>query len=115
MTWKIVLLLLIVPILNITLNTLAQKTSKQEGSFVAILLTPIFLFALFVGVSSLLVLVTLYRQNVALPRGLLLMGAMSILGGSLWGVWYSGQQLTHIEWVLLATIASLLLWRFINM
>lgn len=33
------------------------------------------------------------------------MGAASILGGSLWGIFHTGVKFTTVEWVLYASIA----------
>lgn len=40
------------------------------------------------------------------------MGAMSILGGTLWGIWYSKTQLNTIDWIIFALIATSMLVKF---
>jgi len=112
MPTKTLALLLAVPFLNIALNTLAQLAASRPKPFD---LANIHLLAAFaVGTGSLFVMVSLYRTGISLPRGILFMGATSILVGSIWGVAKTGQSLHPVEWGMLAIIALLYLWRFMR-
>jgi hypothetical protein len=64
-----------------------------------------------VGSGSLFALYTLYAQQVVLARGIILMGAVSILGGSAYGALVRGNRLDKIECFLLTAIALLLGYR----
>jgi hypothetical protein len=104
MKWPLALFVL-VPVLNIALNALTARTAKQPGSLLSALATSTFFATVVVGTMSVICLVTLYRSGVPLPKGILFMGAMSILLGSVWAAWYSGVPFNTLEWCLLGTIA----------
>ena len=102
------LLILFVPLLNIGLNTLAQRAALLGDDFGKVFLSSTFGLAFTVGTASLLSLVLLYRTGIPLGRGILLMGAVSTVGGAIWGFWLFDKVPTSLEIVLLITIAALL-------
>ena len=57
-------------------------------------------------------LLGLYASGITLSRAVLVMGAVSILGGSLFGVFYYHETLNIVEWMLFAALSALLLYRF---
>ncbi len=97
---------LVVPFLNVLLNTLTARAAKESTSIWNALASTNFLLTIIVGTASVTSLVVLYRSGIALPRGILMMGAASILGGSIWGMYYSGVRFTGMEWALYAAIAA---------
>jgi hypothetical protein len=107
-----VLFLILVPVFNIALNTFAWRTAKAANTYIDAVFSPLFLLTMCVGTASVLCMVGLYRQEVQLPKGILLMGAMSILGGSLWGVWYSRVHLNVLDWIIFALIAASMIAKF---
>ncbi|WP_110329807.1 hypothetical protein [Paraburkholderia tropica] len=112
MNIKTIIFLILVPIFNIALNTFASKTAKQDGGLIGAIWSPMFLLTMCVGTASVLCMIGLYRQQLPLSKGILFMGAMSILGGTLWGIWYSKTQLNTIDWIIFALIATSMLVKF---
>ncbi|WP_425254428.1 hypothetical protein ACPJXG_12370 [Janthinobacterium sp. NFX145] len=113
MKWQPALFFLI-PILNIILNTLASKTAKESEDFISAMTSPSFFLTILIGTSSVICMITLYRSGIPLPKGILLMGAMSILIGSLWGIWHSKVNFTTVEWLLYASILIFMAMRFVE-
>lgn len=111
MKWANVLFL-VIPILNIALNTLSLKTARREGDFFDVILSPTFGLTILVGTASVISMVALYRSGVSLPKGILFMGAISILIGSLWGIWTSNVKFNGLEWWLFLSIALFMFARF---
>ena len=80
-------------------------------------LSPRFLLLCGLSFLSLLALVALYRSGFSVARGILIAGAISILVGTVAGVALETssvpplERLTPAEWMLLATMAVLLLYR----
>ena len=70
-----------------------------------------FLILFVLGCASLLLLYTLYCQQVPLARAISFMGAVSIVGGAMFGVFVRGNRLDAIEWCLVLAIALLFLYR----
>jgi multidrug transporter EmrE-like cation transporter len=69
-------------------------------------------FLLFaIGCASLLLLYTLYCQQVPLARAILFMGAISIVGGTMFGLIVLGNRLDKIEWCLVGAITLLFCYR----
>lgn len=114
MTAKAILFIFAVPLLNIVLGTLARSAGTAPISYWSALRSPAFAAAFAVGTISLLCLVALYKEGVPLYQGFLLMGALSIIGGTLWGVILAAATPTISEWMLLALIAAVLSLRLWN-
>lgn len=105
-----------VSVLNISLNTWALKAAKQgENDFSRSLCTPQFKLAFFFGLCSLFCLLAVYVSNINnLSRGLLLMGATSIVGGTIFGMVVRGDKLTSLEWLLFLVITILFSYRIVR-
>jgi len=113
MSLKTILLIIVVPILNIGLNFGLKITAQKPGSYIQALSSKNFFYSFAVGVASVLCILALYKTCVPLSRGILLMGAISILGGSLFGVYFRKETLTEVEWIIFVLIAAMLIYRFI--
>ena len=110
---KILLLIIIVSILNIAFNIWLQKAAKYSNfNFMDGLLSYNFMVAMLIGTLSALTLLLLYSNRVQLASGVLLMGAISILGGSLFGVLYFNNKLHVTEWAIFFVLSILLIFRF---
>jgi len=101
-----------VGVINIAFNFQAQRAASHADSWLSGILSWEFFLLFVIGCSSLLSLYSLYAQTVPLARGILLMGAISILGGTIFGVVVRGNRLDPIEWGLVATIFILFFYRF---
>jgi hypothetical protein len=93
---------------NILLNALTSKAASESKSWVDVFTTSTFGLALLTGIVSLLLMTTLYylgRQSTfGMANGVLLMGAMSIVGGTLVGYFIRGSTVHWSEWVLMLLI-----------
>jgi hypothetical protein len=115
MKWLSWLLIFAIPVLNIAFNTLAQRAARSGDGFWRLVTSPSFAAAFVVGCLSLSALIALYRQGISLPRGILFMGAASIIGGSLWGIWYAKVVPSALEIFLLIAISLLLVARLFQL
>ena len=106
--------LFIVPILNIVLNTFARRTAIEANSFLEAILSVNFAITFAVGMASVLAMISLYRSGVALPRAIIFMGAISIVGGAIWGFFHANLRPNFLEVVLIAVITMLMLVRFVG-
>jgi hypothetical protein len=104
-------LVVCIPILNIALNTAAKSVGSPDRTLVSALISWKFALAFCIGSTSLVLLVALYRTGIPLGRAILLMGAMSILGGAAWGYLFHRVAPTPIEVALLVAIGALLFVR----
>lgn len=117
----------LVGVINILLNTFALKSAMAAQNNLAValpdrhgfamrykaaVLSRPFKVAFLVGLCSLFGLVAVYVSGIPLARGILLMGATSIVGGALFGARYQGVRLAPVEWCLLFAIAVFYGWRF---
>jgi hypothetical protein len=105
------MLAITVGLLNIAFNVQAQRTAEYADSWPEGLLSFHFFLLFVIGCVSLLVLYTLYSQQVPLARAVLLMGAISILGGTMFGIIVRGNRLDGIEWCLVVAISLLFCYR----
>ena len=101
----------VVPVLNIILNTLTARAAKESASVWDAVSSLTFLTTVIVGTASVTSLIVLYRSGVKLPQGILFMGAASILCGSIWGMLHTGVTFTRLEWALFLCIAFFLVAR----
>ena len=108
------LLAIIVGLLNILFNVQAQRAAVYASSWGDGLWSVQFLILFVIGCSSLLFLYTLYCQDVSLARAILFMGAVSIVGGAMFGVFIRGNRLDAIEWCLMSAIVLLYIYRFLQ-
>jgi multidrug transporter EmrE-like cation transporter len=107
-----VILILFVPVLNIGLNTAVKKTANTSGTFLGAFPSWGLLISYAIAMAIVLCLLGLYASGITLSRAILIMGAVSILGGSLFGVFYYHETLNIVEWMLFAVLSTLLLYRF---
>lgn len=110
MNWSVWVLVVTVGLLNIAFNVRARAAAAVAESWISGIFTTQFLLLFVIGCSSLLALYTLYFQGVVLSRAILLMGSVSILGGTAVGL-YMGQKLEGAEWLMLATLTALFVYR----
>jgi Ca2+/Na+ antiporter len=103
-----------VGVTNIAFNVQAQRAAADASSWGQGLWSVQFLVLFVLGCASLLLLYTLYCQQVPLARAISLMGAVSIVGGATFGVFVRGNRLDAIEWFLLLAIALLFLYRLLQ-
>jgi hypothetical protein len=93
---------------NILLNLFASKAASEAHTFFAVFRSGSFFIAFFVGITSLLLMCSLYfvgRSNLfGMANGVLLMGAISIVGGTLVGFFFRGSDVHWSEWVLMSLI-----------
>jgi hypothetical protein len=95
------ILAIAVGLMNIAFNVQAQRAAGYAESWVEGLLSLQFLLLfVIIGCASLLLLYTLYCQQVPLARAILFMGAISIVGGTMFGLIVRGNRLDEIEWCL---------------
>jgi len=102
-----ILAVVCVAMANVGMNILVRRAAVQSETYGRALTSGSFALALLVGTCSILTLLLVYRLNVNRSQGILLMGAMSIVGGSLIGVSFFGNRLHQAEWLLLAAITLL--------
>lgn len=114
MKLPVFLLVVVTGLLNIALNVAVRAAGKKSGSirFLDSLFSREFGIALAVGTASVLCLLLVHRSELNLPQAIALMGAVSIVGGSLFGL-LRGQTLRPIEVVLVVVIAVLFVIRWI--
>jgi multidrug transporter EmrE-like cation transporter len=100
-----------VGLVNIAFNVQAQRAAGTAETWGEGMASVQFLLLFLIGCASLLLLYTLYCQQVPLARAILLMGAVSIVGGTLFGIVVRGNQLDTIEWCLIGAITLLFCYR----
>ena len=111
MRFLTILLILCVPVLNIGLNTSIKITANHSQTFWGALGSLGFLISFLVGIALMLSLLGLYSSGIGLARAILIMGAISILGGGLFGVFFYHETLSAVEWLLFFVLSVLLLYR----
>lgn len=108
------LLICLVAIINVSLNANIKRTALQDETFSGALFSVNFILCFIIGICSLLLLLAVYQSGVNLARGILLMGAISILGGTIFGVLVKQNKLDTIEWVIFFTIAALYAYKLLK-
>ncbi|MBW1722573.1 MAG: hypothetical protein JRH13_09045 [Deltaproteobacteria bacterium] len=109
-----ILLIVAVSVLNVTLNLMLKKTAGGGGDLLQVLLSNRFLGCLLIGLLSFACLFALYSTGINLSRGILMMGAISILGGSLYGVVVYRENLHPSEWGIFLLLALLIIYRWFS-
>ncbi|WP_316162873.1 hypothetical protein [Bradyrhizobium sp. SZCCHNRI20481] len=101
---------------NIALNFLSARTASSVSEWQSMFSTATFGFAFLVGTASLLLLLTLYffgrNDQFGMANGVLLMGATSIVGGTLFG-YFLGGRVHWSEWCLFVLILTFVVIRFV--
>lgn len=96
------------------MNAAAKAAAKPDSSYWDALGSGSFALAFCIGISSLLAMVAVYQGGLSLARGILFMGAVSIVVGSIVGMVRDGELLAIEELFLLAAIAALFVYRWIK-
>ena len=108
-----IMLVLSIPVLNIAIHAAIKNViALSGGSFAESFFSYGFLLAFWLCALLAVCLLALYSSGITLPRAILFMGAISILGGSLFGVVCLGENLTGVEWLLFANLSLLITYRF---
>lgn len=106
-----VVLIVLAACLNVAMNVLLQRASRAT-SFAASVRTTPFLGALGAGTLAVLLLLLVYRTGMPLARGVLLLGATSVLVGVLAGL-ALGDRLRVMEWLLFGAVLCFYLGRWV--
>jgi hypothetical protein len=102
--------------LNIILNLLAKRAAAKSISWFDGLLSSSFIAAFFIGCLSISLMVLFYRNaGDSLARGLILMGAVSIVGGSVFSIFVLHQSIDPIEKMIICAIAGLLFIKWLKL
>ena len=105
-----------VALANILLNMFTSNAALASETWLDVFFTRSFGLAFVTGTTSLLLMCTLYhvgRQSAfGMANGILLMGALSIVGGTLVGYFLKGNTVHWSEWTLLILILSLIVIRY---
>jgi len=101
-----------VGVLNIAFNVNARLAANSADSWSGGIFSLQFLIYFAIGCSSLLALYTLYYQGITVTRAIVLMGTVSIIGGTAYGL-SKGQRLDGVEWLLLGALTALFAYRFV--
>jgi hypothetical protein len=115
--YLIVFLALIIACTNVVINLALSVAVAQSSSWRDIFLTQSFGLAMITGALTLLLIVTLYhfaRQvNFGMANIMLMIGGVSIVGGSIAGVSVRGDTLHWSEWLLLVLILCSMTIRYV--
>lgn len=106
------LLIVAVSVLNVALNLCLKKTTAGAVGIPQAWLSWGFIGCLFIGLLSFSGLFALYSTGITLSRGILMMGAISILGGSLYGVVFFKERLQPVEWGIFLLLTLLIIYRW---
>jgi hypothetical protein len=102
----------LVGVINVALNSWVKRASDSCPTYRTALLSWEFGVAFLIGVCSILSLLAAYKQGkLNLGSGILVMGATSIIGGTLWGVLVHGNRLRPEEWGILSCLVVFYLYR----
>ena len=112
MYWSGVALVLSVGVLNVLLNVWARKSAVEADTWASGFLSWKFGLTFLIGCGSLLALYTLYYSKINLGRAILLMGVVSIVGGTLYGIVVPPRHNPDTnEYVILGSIFAFFLYR----
>ena len=115
MFWIIVLAFLLA-CTNVILNLAIALAVSQSPDWVSAFFSRFFYMAVATGICSLLLIVTLYHLakyvNFGMANIVLMIGAISILGGSIAGVVLRGDVLHWTEWALLMLVTGAMIIRY---
>ena len=107
-----ILLIVAVSILNVALNLSLKRTAGSGETLLQTIMSGPFVGCLLIGLLSFSSLFALYSTGITLSRGILMMGAVSILGGSLYGVLIYDEKLHASEWLIFSLLTVLLAYRW---
>jgi hypothetical protein len=109
LSWAFVI---VIGVLNIAFNVNARLAAGAADTWGAGIFTLQFLIYFIIGCTSLLALYTLYYHGITLTRAIVLMGSVSIIGGTAYGL-FKGQRLDGVEWLLLGVLTILFGYRLV--
>lgn len=106
MSFKVFTFVVLVAICNFWLNFFNKRAANEYDGYFNAIASPPFLIAFTIGIFSVLFMLKLYSlKEVNLSQAILLMGSLSIIGGSLAGHFIFNQKLTFYDWILFTLIA----------
>ena len=97
MSVKQIIILVSIGAINVLLNYALLKTSKVSPNFICCLMSKEFLVAMTIGIVSTTAIVFVYKTNINLGQGIILMGASSIIIGVFFSTFYLGDKLNNME------------------
>jgi len=101
---------------NILLNGLVATAAKRSAGWLDVYATSVFWLAFLVGIISLLAMSSLYfygrEDRFGMANGILLMGVLSIVGGTLSGYFVMKNTVHWYEWILFALILCSIALRY---
>lgn len=101
----IYLLCIVVGALNVCMHFFVKKSADSKIPFYKINMDSNFSFAILCGLISVFCIMTIYNsKEVSITQGILVMGASSILIGSLLGLIVQGNKLEHIDILVLVAL-----------
>jgi hypothetical protein len=101
-----------VALFNVLLNFQLYRTAQAISNWLDGVYSGNFLLAFLIGCCSLASLYALYLQDVSLPRAITLAGALSIIGGTLFGFAIRKQiEFDPVEWALFALMVLFYMFR----
>jgi undecaprenyl pyrophosphate phosphatase UppP len=104
----------LIPILNIGLNYFAHKSASKGSGYWSTVFSTSFAIAFVIGICSILSMLALYRNGTPLYRGILFMGALSIIVGSAWAAYSQKVVPDRIEFALIFCLVMLVGYRWFN-
>jgi multidrug transporter EmrE-like cation transporter len=107
-----IILIIAVSVMNVALNLSLKRTAGTGDTLSQTIMSGGFAACLLIGLLSFSSLFALYSTGITLSRGILMMGAVSILGGSLYGVFLYNEKLHPSEWLIFSLLAALLAYRW---
>jgi hypothetical protein len=101
-------------VLNVAMNVVVHSAAHNGSNYLDSLLSWRSLAAMLIGAISLLCLLKVFTYKAGLASGILLLGASSIIGGTLFGIFYQRQYLPKDEMGLFIVITLFYLYRWIS-
>lgn len=100
MNTKILVLILSVGFLNVLLHAFLDKIGKKNLNLIESLLSLDFAITFIIGVSSVVLMLLVYKSNINLAQGIIIMGATFIIIGTLAGIILKNNTLSFYDWIL---------------
>lgn len=113
MSWQIPILAITVAVLNISLNVWIRKAAVSTNSAFEAFFSKPFLISFLIGTASICALTFLYSSKVELGRAIIMMGAISIVGGAVYSIVLTNYKPDIFEIFILGALSSLFIYRYI--
>jgi fluoride ion exporter CrcB/FEX len=107
------LLVFSVGIINVIINIFLSRSAKTSDSFPTAIFNINFLIALIVGMLSILAILYVYKSNLNLAQGVILMGAISIIIGTIYGVVFQNNKISVVEMLIFIILILLYFVRWV--